>query len=382
MLTAFDDFQFHQTPGPFSHVISSDLRWFDKTFYAVFNPNEKIMLTTGTVVHTNVDLMDAYVCLAVGGKQHNIRCSRRLRPRFGETVVGPIRQEVIKGMREIRLVLDENEYGISFDIRWESRVPAHQENRHFSRQNGRVLSDYTRYDQVGRCSGVLSVGGETFELTPEHWWGARDHSWGVRPGMAPEPDGVTPPPPVPADARRSLVSWNCLQLEDHSVFFMGMDNPAGQSIFCDGAVVFPWDQDKPSVRLVGWEHDLKFVPGSVRLQGSEITLIDERGNRRSYQSKATGLVLSCQGQGDFDGFADGRGWGVYRGDYHQEYEIWDLAVDPTRVTNLTDNGFTPQAYYLENIMEITDGKSRGYALQEVGVFGPYPRYGFADRPGA
>lgn len=379
MLTIFDDLQFHQLPGPFSHVFTSDPRWYDKTFYAVFNPHEQVMLTTGTVVHTNADIVDAYVCLQVRGKQHNIRCSRRLRPRVGEAVVGPIRQEVVKGLQTIRLLLDENQYGISFDIVWEATVPAHEESLHFSRQNGRVMQEYTRYDQVGRCSGTLTIGGETFTLTPDSWWGARDHSWGIRPGMAPVPPGETPPAPTPRERVPSLFTWNCLQLEDHTVFFMASENADGGALSCDGAIVYPLGDERPPLRLVGVEHNFAFLPGSVRLSAAELTLIDEKGGRHQYRSKGTGLVLSCQGQGDFNGFADGKGWGVYRGDYHEEYEVWDFS-DPTTVTNLTDKDFTPQRWYLENITELTDGTSRGYGLQEVGVFGPYPRYGFAGRP--
>jgi len=34
------------------------------------------------------------------------------------------------------------------------------------------------------------VGDETYEVTPDRWWGARDHSWGVRPVGEPEPPGI------------------------------------------------------------------------------------------------------------------------------------------------------------------------------------------------
>ena len=29
-----------------------------------------------------------------------------------------------------------------------------------------------------------------FEVTPDHWWGSRDRSWGVRPVGEPEPPGI------------------------------------------------------------------------------------------------------------------------------------------------------------------------------------------------
>lgn len=144
--------------------------------------------------------------------------------------------------------------------------------------------------------------------------------------------------------------------------------------------MFPWGADRPPVRLVGWEHNLKFLAGSTRLTAGEFSLIDEHGKKWNYETKGNGLVLSCQGQGDFNGFHDGRCWGVYRGDYHEEYDLWDFA-EATKITSLTESSFVPQVYYLENIMDISDGRSRGYHLQEIGVFGPYPRYGFPGMPG-
>ena len=46
-----------------------------------------------------------------------------------------------------------------------------------------------RYAQVGTWEGTITVAGRTFEVTPDRWKGARDHSWGVRPVGEPEAPG-------------------------------------------------------------------------------------------------------------------------------------------------------------------------------------------------
>ena len=44
---------------------------------------------------------------------------------------------------------------------------------------------------------------------------------------------------------------------------------------------------------------------------------------RTYEIEDMGWVY-CQGGGYFGGFDDGLGQGVYRGDYHDEGEVWDV----------------------------------------------------------
>ena len=50
---------------------------------------------------------------------------------------------------------------------------------------------------------------------------------------------------------------------------------------------------------------------------------------RTYEIEDMGWVY-CQGGGYFGGFDDGLGQGVYRGDYHEEGEVWDVS-HPTQV---------------------------------------------------
>ena len=52
---------------------------------------------------------------------------------------------------------------------------------------------------------------------------------------------------------------------------------------------------------------------------------------RTYEIEDLGWVY-CQGGGYFGGFNDGLGQGVYRGDYHDEGEVWDVS-HPTAVVD-------------------------------------------------
>ena len=57
---------------------------------------------------------------------------------------------------------------------------------------------------------------------------------------------------------------------------------------------------------------------------------------RTYEIEDMGWVY-CQGGGYFGGFDDGLGQGVYRGDYHEEGEVWDVS-HPTQVVRSRRDG--------------------------------------------
>jgi hypothetical protein len=98
--------------------------------------------------------------------------------------VGPLAFEVVAPFREWRLTLDENEYGISFDIRW------HDTKRAVFRNlgagviaGGKPYGGTAGYDGFGRQTGWVQVGDERFDLTEQHFNGTRDHHWGTRDGV-------------------------------------------------------------------------------------------------------------------------------------------------------------------------------------------------------
>ena len=82
--------------------------------------------------------------------------------------------------------------GLSGELEWSGIIPAHEERHHFKRTLGREVENYSRYDQIGECSGWLKVGETSIDL--DSWWACRDHSWGVREMVGiPEPRTGSPP---------------------------------------------------------------------------------------------------------------------------------------------------------------------------------------------
>ena len=130
--------------------------------------------------YPNLGTSDAFVAISHGDKQYVVRASRELGADRMDTSVGPLRVEIVEGLRKVRVVCEPNEWGVAFDLLFDGTVPVVEEPRTLQRQpHGRVTMDTSRYSQVGSWQGSLEVAGQHYDVTPDSWQGVRDHSWGV-----------------------------------------------------------------------------------------------------------------------------------------------------------------------------------------------------------
>src|ERR1700732_1473173 len=137
MLTAHDDFIGHQLPTTFDHVGTSDPAWMERMWYTGHPvPAGDIIFDIGLGYYPNKNVMDAFAGVTIDNVQHNIRMSRRLRPAPLLTRVwprpdpllprvGPLQIHVLEGLRRHRIVLAENDSGLSFDIEFQATLNPH-----------------------------------------------------------------------------------------------------------------------------------------------------------------------------------------------------------------------------------------------------------------
>ena len=121
-------------------------------------PAGDIIFDIGLGYYPNKNVMDAFAGVTIDNVQHNIRMSRRLRPDPLLTRVGPLQIHVLEGLRRHRIVLAENDSGLSFDIEFQATLNPHEEEPHFRRRHGRVAEQIARAQQVGRYSGWIKGG--------------------------------------------------------------------------------------------------------------------------------------------------------------------------------------------------------------------------------
>ena len=195
MLSPLDDYPVHQISEPMRFVGPSDRNFYDRYYFNIHGAGEvhgtdgELFAVIGIGQYPNLSVADAFVSVLWGDDHRVVRSSKTLGADRMDASVGPIRVEVIKGLEQIRVVVEPNEWGIELDAVYDGFSEAHLEGRHFDRQFTRVIFDSTRFAQVGSWTGTLKVGDREVALTPDRYWGSRDRSWGVRPVGEAEPPG-------------------------------------------------------------------------------------------------------------------------------------------------------------------------------------------------
>ena len=198
-----------------------------------------------------------------------------------------------------------------------------------TRVDGRLLSERATYEITGTCEGTVEVGGQSIELTSATAAFFRNHSWGYQAGRGgPRPYGAPLGTPRRVPGIRQWVLFN---MPDHGGFFF--QDPKRRAAAGQGVVLFA-DRVVP---IAAMDHDLQFYEGGRRLRSGTVELVDAEGTARTYAIEDLGWVY-CQGGGYFGGFDDGLGQGVYRGEYHEEGEVWDVS-HPTQMVEANGRAF-------------------------------------------
>jgi hypothetical protein len=362
MLTAQDDFIGHQLPTTFDHVGTSDPAWMERMWYTGHPvPAGDIIFDIGLGYYPNKNVMDAFAGVTIDNVQHNIRMSRRLRPDPLLTRVGPLQIHVLEGLRRHRIVLAENDSGMSFDIEFNATLNPHEEEPHFRRRHGRVAEQIARAQQVGRYAGWIKAGGKRYELKPETWWGQRDRSWGIRAEL--HTDETKPPlsyfPPL-------LFSWSTIQFADHGLQWYFNERAPGEFIYITGEEVLPLGQPADRRRrITGVAHEITWADDSLgqTIDQAEFEMTFTGGAKRRVQIKMLPGRYYLK-SGMYGGL---RGWaqGDDKGPLHVEHDRWDLRDPEIRrlVRTLSDH-----------VIEVRDGNSVGYGVMEYGVSPGYPKY--------
>jgi hypothetical protein len=315
MLTHLDDSPWHQLPTTFDHVFTSDVRFFDRLWFAASDRQGDACLQFTLGVYQNMNVVDGGFVVISDGVQHNLRASRQLRPTY-DAACGPLHLDVRQPLQRIGLGVAANESGLEAELEWTATDPAQEERPHFARSHGRVLEDYSRYDQIGALRGWVGIDGRRIEV--EDWWSCRDHSWGVR-----ERVGI-PEPVTSESAPRSGGLFAFLFYSTDTVAgHLQVTRSASGLQHMTAEITDRVTRASVPVERIGI--DAQFVddgcPRRVRTATFDVTLQD--GSRVAVTADAQGAPVAMQGLG-YGGYADRLGLGVWRGLTHLETDRWDV----------------------------------------------------------
>jgi len=295
------------------------------------------------------------------GKQYNVRMSRTLHPDFHVTKVGPFSVEVLEGLKKLRLVLEDNPSGISFDIEWDATLQAHEETHHFDRIHGRITHDIDRYAQMGRASGTVKIPGETFKLDKKTWWAQRDHSWGNRPFIGNDTPLIANFPAPPP----TFFNWCPAQFQDYGLFWYVQEVAENKYTYFSGGICKPLGSQAEEDRVVAVRHDFRWKKNApvLTLDTANVTLITADGDTKEVLIEALPARYYLRA-GLYGGY---RGWwhGHDKGAYHFEHDVWDLN-DPAVLLEAGVFG--------DHVARFRCGDDVGYGIIEYGVGKGYYRY--------
>ena len=302
-------------PTTFDHVGTSDVRFFDRLWFAASDRRGggALQLTLG--VYQNMNVVDGGFVAIHQGRQHNLRVSRQLRPTY-DTACGPLRVDALDPLQRLRLTVAPNRGTVHGELEWTATSAPQEERHHFNRSWGRILEDYARYDQIGELSGLLTIDGTRVEI--DSWWACRDHSWGVRERVGiPEPfTGDVAPPGASMFAFlffSTATSSGHVQVTRRD----GADHLTAAIVDrATGAIV---RGDEVAV-------DASFVDDARprRFRRVQLAVRDDAGDLTTFDVEAQGPAVAMPGLG-YGGYDDGLGLGVHRGVEHLEAEVWDVS---------------------------------------------------------
>ena len=323
MLTALDDTLWHQLPTTFDHVWTSDPRFYDRYWFAIYSGDGRVAIQITMGAYRNMNVLDAGAVMIVDGKQYNLRVSRSLNGSV-ETVCGPVRITPIEALKSFEIIIEPSSEGqLHGRIHWECVEPAREEHPHYTRLQGRTVEDYRRFDQIGVASGFLEVEGKRVAI--DNWWSCRDHSWGVRRGMGiPEPVTGAKLPLSEKGHVMSFLFFSTTMMSGHLLFQgRGDDLP-----YTTGVVTHRDTEEFSNATNIALEVELH--EGTRRFRRAGVVATFEEGKQLQLEVLAQGPSIAMQGLGYSGGYNDGRGLGAWRGETCLEADVWDVS-HPSKV---------------------------------------------------
>jgi len=321
-MTGIDEFLVHNSPQPVRVMWTSDPRAYERLWFTSQDKIGELYVVCGLGFYPNLGTAEAYAIVNHCGRHTTVRAHRRLGDDRMDMRVGPIGFEVVEPFKEWRLTLDDNDFGIGFDIRWRDtkRAVFHRiAPGHIT--DGRVGGETAGYETFGVQEGTVRVGTDDFALTPDAYLGSRDHHWGVRDGVGGRGHSM---------GSGHAMSGQWVEFADWSVWL--------------NRILYNLGDPRPGAgTIVGRTHRLRFEPGTHLLVAGEVDLHLPSGDTKTMHFERLGnqvAYLRCGMYGGPNGGTpDGDVWqGMFVGDGVVSGETYDTN-DPevrARICGLDD----------------------------------------------
>ncbi|WP_319454986.1 MULTISPECIES: hypothetical protein [unclassified Mycobacterium] len=357
----------HQIVDTFATLAQSELAWTEKIWGSLARIDGSLQVDFGLGKYQNRGIIDGFGGVSRGREQWTVRGSRVLHTAPEHMGVGPVHLEIVEPLRQMRFRLEPNDVQpISFDIVLTGVTPPFFEERNLvrNRQTGRVDVDVIRYHQGGWASGTVTVGDDTYEVTPDEWFGFRDHSWGVRQAIGEPLTDLIPSPRAPKGGRGGM-KWS-------PSFFRRPDGSYYETAIF--VVEGPWeyssaylnDADGTQTPVRSVQPHIEYDPRTRYVKGGKLVLTMENGDQR---------VVEVEVLGESGFFLKTGGYGAWAGHKHGAYK-GALHLDGEYLADCHSDENLPQlGQFRDTPIRVRDGDAVGYGIMESLIGGVWPELG-------
>lgn len=364
MITQFDDYCVHQTAQPVAEPSQSDRNFYDRYWFNGFDDSGRYLFEIGFGLYPNRHVMDGHFSVAMGDKQVAFHGSRRAPRERSETVVGPLSVQVETPLRQLRVVLTDNEHGITCDLRFSAASAPHREPPSILHDDGHLIMHTTRFTQFGYWHGWFAIDGERIEVSRAY--ATRDRSWGVRP--VGEPQGGAP---GLLNAKPQVYwLWNPMNWGDFCTHMGTFEDGNGMptQVSADRMPLYndpqaiPEGEPEEVVTMSSVAHELEYQIGTRYPAQASMTF--KAGEGIEYRFSMTPLQRFLTLGVGYNHPEWGHGF--WRGELETGREDWDLtAVDPQ----------APQFIHVHQVVRAEMDGRVGMGTLETLILGPHARSG-------
>ncbi|MSR14090.1 MAG: hypothetical protein EXR86_05870 [Gammaproteobacteria bacterium] len=310
-----------------------------------------LSMASGIGVYPNTGVMDGFAVIGTPDLQVNVRGSRELVAGDRDCMtIGPIHAEILDPKKRWRFRLEENDYGVSYDLTYQANFEALETKRLISIVEDRRVWGWSHFGHVGRVEGWLKLDGNTIKLDPAQHWAVRDRSWGVRPGIAVIEDMTEWFKQARWGTRHN---WVCVQLESFYLWYFQTQETDETPRFFDGLVRWHPSHGGQQEAVAKIVRRFDFGPEEF-FRELEVDVHLESG--RVLPVKMRRLPTTTHLRGANYGGKDGAIHGMPQGPLKVVGERWQPA----------DSRVTAASMGLQDhVVEVTCAKERGYGICEL-----------------
>ncbi len=324
----------HQHVAPVLVPSAPGPLWAERCYLAArLGPD--LQFSAGRAVYPHGGRRTGLIGVATGGRLHAVRVEEpfALGDDADDPQIGPVRIEVVRPLREVRIVLDEPGVPLGLDLRFEARGPAVPSDRNVIVVRDEIVTDYMNFYQSGWYSGTISIDGD--ERVVEPVLGFRDRGWGMR-----KHEG---------SPRRGLVLFGAHEFPDQALWYLLYETASGQRAFTNGWLA---SASRVEDTISAIEHDLA-VDDSGLCTGGVLRLTGASGRVRELEFEVDARMYL-----EAIGYSAAHDWPPLG---YSAYDTGDAAT-VARLNGQNDNGGPCRL----------DGVD-GHGFIETGI-GVHPRY--------